>query len=109
MILNVITNNPVTFYGLVGVLLSILIWVLDLQYDEEGLSGFLFWISEVFRFPFWLVGEFLHSFVEQISVGMRLFMTFVGGILLCIAIDFGFRKVKSSLKCVKRNRKLDKR
>jgi len=87
-----IKENVVTTYGLIGLLFYFVIWAGNIQYDQGGIKGIIFLLSQVFQVPFWIVGEFLFILNSGEAISGQLLVSIIGGLLLCFLIDLTIKR-----------------
>lgn len=78
---------------MVGVCLATVEATMNLQYDDNGVSGVLFWIGQVFQIPFWAAGELLFSMNDGTAIPCHRTLSIVLGLLACVIGDFILRLI----------------
>lgn len=88
-------KNPFLTYGLIGVALWSIIAFYNIQYDDKGIHGFIYWFSALFKLPFWIVSELLFTIDKDIAVKTHIIITIIGGFIVCVVFDYLYRIIIS--------------
>ncbi len=92
-IVNFMKRHPALTYGLVGLVAAGVVWVADVQYDSGGIAGVLFWGTQIFLLPFWLVSETLSGLTDGAFPGQGI-ISVVGGLGICLVIDLVLSRLR---------------
>ena len=84
-------NNPFLTYGVIGSILWSVIAFYNIQYDDKGIHGFIYWFSALFKLPFWIVSELLFTIDKDIAVNLHIIITIIGGFIVCLVFDYLYR------------------
>ena len=91
-----IRQHPFATYGVVALLLFLIIWVFDLQYDDGGIGTALIVSSPVWGIVYWAPQELIFQLSGGDSFPGHPIITFAAGMLICLAADFLLGKIKKA-------------
>jgi len=91
----VVARHPATTFALLGLAAWGALAALGIEYDADGLRGSLYWVAELFRAPFWAVGEVLFMLGGGKAIPGQIPLTIVLGLGLCLLIDAGIRMMRT--------------
>ena len=95
-VLRFIRRNPFLVYGSIGLILALVVWVANIEYDDAGVRGILYWVGSLFVLPFALIHEALRSLNEGRTVYGQNIIAVVGGLAICLILDVIWRRLISS-------------
>ena len=95
-VLSFVSRNPFLVYGSIGLILSVVVWVANVQYDDAGVRGIVYWVGNVFLLPFALIQEALFGLNEGRTVSGQNIISVVGGFAVCLILDLIWRRLISS-------------
>jgi hypothetical protein len=79
---------PFTLYALVGVIMWAVVAIGNIHYDESGLRGGLFALTEIFRFPFWAIEEVLFALNGGKAIPGQHVVATILGLFGCVTVDY---------------------
>jgi hypothetical protein len=81
-------------YALIGAILQLLVYVLAIQYDEQGPRSLIYWAAQVFGLLFWLVNEFIFLLRSGRSIPLQFFVSVFASLAIGLALDAVIQKAR---------------
>jgi len=85
---SIIKQNPFFSICLISTILFFTMTFLPLEYDSAGVSGYLFWIQQIFGFNIWWPSEILFSLNNGVAISYHTTISTIIGLSTSIAFDF---------------------
>ena len=81
-------------YALIGAILQVLVYVLAIQYDEQGARSLIYWAAQIFGLLFWLVNEFIFLLRSGRPIPLQFFVSVLASIAIGLVLDTVIQKAR---------------
>lgn len=89
---NIIKRNPFLSFCVIGIILHVVVMVSHIQYDDVGIRGYVFWLSNIFGFFIWIFNEVIFSISKGKVIPFQNIYSILMGLSICSVLDLFLRR-----------------
>lgn len=86
--------GPFLAYATIGVALQIFVYMYEIQYDDDGLRGVVFWAAQLFGILFWAVNELFLLLHHGRAFAFQFAISIFFSIGLALLLDTAVRRLR---------------